>query len=126
MSLSQEESHLSQDLVPKPSLTLPISFYPLYSSLSGEPILISNRESERVQKRIRGMNSSLGGMSPPSVQHTGVKLPTSYDDVWGKIPTFGHNVLKKPTNRYRSMYQPMDIMLGRGMFMGIILRIVYS
>jgi hypothetical protein len=72
------------------------------------------------------MNQSLGGMSPASGHHTEVKPPTSYDDVGGKVPTYEHHVGKKPTNRYRSTYQPLDIMLGRGSFMGITPSIVYS
>jgi hypothetical protein len=65
-------------------------------------------------------------MSPTFGHHTEVKPPTSYDDVGGKVPTFEHNVGKKIANKYRSTYQPLDIMLGRGLFMGITLIIVYS
>jgi hypothetical protein len=46
MPISLAESHCPQDLVPKPSLPLPISVDPLSSLLSGEPITISNRESK--------------------------------------------------------------------------------
>jgi hypothetical protein len=126
MSLNPTESHLPQDSVPKPSLPPPIPIDPLSSSLFVEPIPISNQESKRVQKKSRQMNQSLEGMSPTSGHHTGFKPPTSYDDVGGKVPTSRHHVGKKTTNRYRSTYQPMEIMLGRGSFMGIISSIVYS
>jgi hypothetical protein len=65
-------------------------------------------------------------MSLASKHHIEVKPPTSYDDVGVKVPTYEHHVGKKLANRYQSMYQTLDIMLGRGTFMGITPSIVYS
>jgi len=64
-------------------------------------------------------------MSPTSRHRNEVKPLTSDNDAGGKITTYEY-VGEKPSNRYRSTYQPMEIMLGRGPFMGITLSIVYS
>jgi hypothetical protein len=88
------ELSLPLDLVPKPSFHLPMSVDPLSSSLSGEPIPISIQESFQVQKKSRRMKQSLGGMSPASRHHVGVKPLASLIMLGEK-------------------YQPMDIMLGR-------------
>jgi hypothetical protein len=119
------ESSLPLDLVPEPSFPLPVSVDPLYSSLSSEPIPISSQESNWVQKKSQWMKQSLGGMSPASGHHAGVKPLDFVDHVGGKVPTFGHHVGKKPTNGYHSKNQPMDITLGRNPSMGIILSIVH-
>jgi hypothetical protein len=68
------KSSLPLDLVPKPSFHPPVSVDPLSSSLFGEPIPISSQESFWVQKKSRWMKQSLGGMSPASGHHVGVKL----------------------------------------------------
>jgi hypothetical protein len=47
------ESNLPLDIVHEPSFHLHVSVYPLYSSLSGEPIPISIEESNQVQKKSR-------------------------------------------------------------------------
>jgi hypothetical protein len=49
------ESSLLLDIVLEPSFPPPVSIDPLPSSLSGEPIPISNQESNRVQKKSRWM-----------------------------------------------------------------------
>jgi hypothetical protein len=67
------ESSLPLDLVLEPSFPPPVSVDPLSSSLSGEPIPISIQESNQVQKKSRWMKRSLGGMSPASGHHVGVK-----------------------------------------------------
>jgi hypothetical protein len=78
------------------------------------------------KRRFSGKTESCGGMSPASGHHTEVKPSTSYDDARGKVLTYEHHVGKKPSNRYQSMYQPLDIMFGRGSFMGITPSIFYS
>jgi hypothetical protein len=47
MPLSLAEPRLPKDLVPKPSLPLPISIDPFCSSIYGEPIPITNQESKK-------------------------------------------------------------------------------
>jgi hypothetical protein len=77
-----------------------VSVDPLSSSLSGEPIPISIQESNRVQKKSRRMKQSLGGMSPASGHHVGVKPLAFVDHAGGKVPTYGHHVGKKTHNGY--------------------------
>jgi hypothetical protein len=94
------ESNIQLDLVLEPSFPSPLSVDPLSSSLSSEPIPISIRESNRVQKKCQREKRSLGGMSPTSGHHAGVKLLASVDHDGGKVPNSGIILGRKPANGY--------------------------
>jgi hypothetical protein len=81
------DSSIQLNLVHEPSFPLPVSFDPLSCSLSSETIPISSQESNRVQNKNLGMKQRLGGMSPASGHHVGIKPLDFTDHTGGKVPT---------------------------------------